>query len=100
MPTGSTGLMASASRLVWRPAVTWPQLPPRPTMAARSKNLLELAVVPVSRFRPVSRLNRAYMPPPRSSRPRNPKRLVVLTPLDSAAPEVLLAALAAVRPLV
>jgi hypothetical protein len=67
-------------------------------MAARSKNLLEFMGVPVSRFSPVSRLNTAYMPPPRSSRPRKPTRLVVLTPLETAVLEEGLAALEVVRP--
>lgn len=60
--------------------------------------MVALAVAPVSALRPVSRLKSAYMPLPRSSRPRNPMRLVLLTPLARPLTDAAAGALAAVRP--
>ena len=77
MANGSTGEMASASVVVWRPRARVPQPPCRPTQEARSKYLVALAGAPVSALRPLSRLNSALAPPPRSSLPRRPQRLVV-----------------------
>src|SRR3990167_4110137 len=77
MPSGSTGEMESAGGGVWRPRAGGPHPPPRPTQDARSKVLLALAEAPVSAFSPLSNWNSALAPPPRSSLPRSPQRLVV-----------------------
>src|SRR5690606_9531859 len=81
MASGSTGEIASASVVVWRPSASVPQPPCRPTHEARSKDLLALADAPVSALSPLSNWNSALAPPPRSSDPRRPQRLVVWTPL-------------------
>src|SRR3990167_3115073 len=99
MPSGSTGEMASASVVVWRPRASVPHPPSRPTQDARSKVLLALAEAPVSAFSPLSNWNSALAPPPRSSLPRSPQRLVVCMPLPRLCDEPGAAALAAVRPL-
>jgi hypothetical protein len=58
----------------WRPSVTRPNGPPRPTLAARPQKRPPLFSVPDFSAMPLSRLKKACRPPPSSSDPRRPRR--------------------------
>ena len=73
-PITSVLMVAIYVMFTWRPTVSVPQSPFRPTWAARPNRRLPWPSAPLSMAMPLSSTKNACRPPPRSSAPRNPMR--------------------------